>query len=166
MTSIVYLCTPPSVERLTPVYSFLISKHFCRTVSFTGWDQIQTIDSLLRKGGYKAAITTELRRSIKLTRYQSEEVSASYGDYVGQRCQQRPPDARLEPRPAARRGLGIHGCRASNYLGSKCTYSDDVRRREPFYRPRNAFRSTSASQNYVQSASSKYVRRSCLITII
>uniref|UniRef100_A0A1E1VXJ0 AMMECR1 domain-containing protein n=1 Tax=Pectinophora gossypiella TaxID=13191 RepID=A0A1E1VXJ0_PECGO len=51
-----------------------------------GWDQIQTIDSLLRKGGYKAAITAELRRSIKLTRYQSEEVSASYGDYISQRC--------------------------------------------------------------------------------
>ncbi|XP_045768610.1 uncharacterized protein CG5902 [Maniola jurtina] len=51
-----------------------------------GWDQIQTIDSLLRKGGYKAAITTDLRRSIKLTRYQSEEVSASYNDYINQRC--------------------------------------------------------------------------------
>lgn len=53
---------------------------------FTGWDQIQTIDSLLRKGGYKAAITADLRRSIKLTRYQSEEVSASYTDYVNRRC--------------------------------------------------------------------------------
>ncbi|XP_004924718.1 uncharacterized protein CG5902 [Bombyx mandarina] len=51
-----------------------------------GWDQIQTIDSLLRKGGYKAAITADLRRSIKLTRYQSEEVSASYTDYVNRRC--------------------------------------------------------------------------------
>ncbi|XP_026315650.1 uncharacterized protein CG5902 [Hyposmocoma kahamanoa] len=57
-----------------------------QVASEQGWDQIQTIDSLLRKGGYKAAITTELRRSIKLTRYQSEEVSASYGEYVSQRC--------------------------------------------------------------------------------
>ncbi|CAH0714138.1 unnamed protein product, partial [Brenthis ino] len=51
-----------------------------------GWDQIQTIDSLLRKGGYKATITADMRRSIKLTRYQSEEVSASYNDYINQRC--------------------------------------------------------------------------------
>ncbi|CAF4846315.1 unnamed protein product [Pieris macdunnoughi] len=51
-----------------------------------GWDQIQTIDSLLRKGGYKAAITADMRRSIKLTRYQSEEISASYNDYINQRC--------------------------------------------------------------------------------
>lgn len=35
----------------------------------TGWDHIQTIDSLLRKGGYKAPITNEFRKTIKLTRY-------------------------------------------------------------------------------------------------
>ncbi|XP_039751711.1 uncharacterized protein CG5902 isoform X2 [Pararge aegeria] len=51
-----------------------------------GWDQVQTIDSLLRKGGYKAAITSDMRRSIKLTRYQSEEISANYNDYINQRC--------------------------------------------------------------------------------
>ncbi|XP_016053756.1 PREDICTED: AMME syndrome candidate gene 1 protein isoform X3 [Miniopterus natalensis] len=33
-----------------------------------GWDHIQTIDSLLRKGGYKAPITNEFRKTIKLTR--------------------------------------------------------------------------------------------------
>lgn len=47
-----------------------------------GWDQIQTIDSLLRKGGYKASISNELRRSIKLTRYQSEKITVSYQDYM------------------------------------------------------------------------------------
>lgn len=34
-----------------------------------GWDHIQTIDSLLRKGGYKAPITNDFRKTIKLTRY-------------------------------------------------------------------------------------------------
>ncbi|KFQ07610.1 AMERL protein, partial [Haliaeetus albicilla] len=33
------------------------------------WDQIQTIDSLLRKGGFKAPITNDFRKTIKLTRY-------------------------------------------------------------------------------------------------
>lgn len=33
-----------------------------------GWDHVQTIDSLLRKGGYKGPITGETRRSIRLTR--------------------------------------------------------------------------------------------------
>lgn len=46
-----------------------------------GWDQTQTIDSLLRKGGYRAAITPEMRRSIKLTRYTSQECHMTYGEY-------------------------------------------------------------------------------------
>uniref|UniRef100_T1GS44 AMMECR1 domain-containing protein n=1 Tax=Megaselia scalaris TaxID=36166 RepID=T1GS44_MEGSC len=46
-----------------------------------GWDQIQTIDSLLRKGGYKASITPEVRKSIKLTRYRSQEIQMNYNEY-------------------------------------------------------------------------------------
>ncbi|XP_055586296.1 uncharacterized protein CG5902 [Uranotaenia lowii] len=46
-----------------------------------GWDQTQTIDSLLRKGGYRAAITPEMRRSIKLTRYTSQECHMTYNEY-------------------------------------------------------------------------------------
>lgn len=47
------------------------------------WDRIQTIDSLLHKGGYKGIITEEVRRSIKLTRYQSEKITVSYAEYIG-----------------------------------------------------------------------------------
>ncbi|XP_011703059.1 PREDICTED: uncharacterized protein CG5902-like [Wasmannia auropunctata] len=47
-----------------------------------GWDQIQTIDSLLHKGGFKGLVTPDIRRSLKLTRYQSEEVTVSYQDYM------------------------------------------------------------------------------------
>lgn len=46
-----------------------------------GWDQTQTIDSLLRKGGYRASITPEVRRSIKLTRYRSQEIHMTYNEY-------------------------------------------------------------------------------------
>ena len=48
----------------------------------TGWNQIQTIDSLLHKGGYKGLVTPEMRRSVKLTRYQSEKVTVSYQEYM------------------------------------------------------------------------------------
>ncbi|XP_076234124.1 AMMECR1-like protein isoform X1 [Calliopsis andreniformis] len=55
-----------------------------------GWDQIQTIDSLLHKGGYKGLVTPDIRRSLKLTRYQSEKVTVSYQDYMthwhGRKC--------------------------------------------------------------------------------
>lgn len=47
-----------------------------------GWDQIQTIDSLLRKGGFKGAVTPEIRSAIKLTRYKSEKISVTYDEYM------------------------------------------------------------------------------------
>lgn len=47
-----------------------------------GWNKIQTIDSLLRKGGYKGKVTEEFRRTIILTRYQSHKSHASYAEYV------------------------------------------------------------------------------------
>ena len=54
----------------------------------SGWDKIQTIDSLLRKGGFKGAVTADVRRSIRLVRYQSEKVSLNYTDYLNQ-CRMR-----------------------------------------------------------------------------
>ncbi|XP_066496203.1 nuclear protein AMMECR1 [Tiliqua scincoides] len=50
-----------------------------------GWDHIQTIDSLLRKGGYKAPITIDFRKTIKLTRYRSEKMTMSYTEYLAHR---------------------------------------------------------------------------------
>lgn len=53
-----------------------------------GWNHLQTIDSLLRKGGFKGAITNEVRQSINLTRYQSEKITVSYTDYESWRINQ------------------------------------------------------------------------------
>ncbi|XP_060598922.1 nuclear protein AMMECR1-like [Ruditapes philippinarum] len=47
-----------------------------------GWDRVQTIDSLLRKGGYKGPLSNDIRRSIRLTRYRSEKITCSYSDYI------------------------------------------------------------------------------------
>lgn len=52
-------CLPGLVSVLTDL---------CVPVFSSDWDQIQTIDSLLRKGGFKAPITSEFRKTIKLTR--------------------------------------------------------------------------------------------------
>ncbi|XP_077514844.1 nuclear protein AMMECR1 isoform X2 [Amblyomma americanum] len=67
---------------------FLTEKGSKRTATYLpevapeqGWDHVQTIDSLLRKGGYKGSISNDLRKSIHLTRYQSEKVSISYQEY-------------------------------------------------------------------------------------
>ncbi|CDW56126.1 AMME syndrome candidate gene 1 protein [Trichuris trichiura] len=50
-----------------------------------GWDHIQTIDSLLRKGGYKGHITPEFRSGVCLIRFQSEKMTVSYSEYVSLR---------------------------------------------------------------------------------
>ena len=49
---------------------------------FLGWDQIQTIDSLLRKGGFKGQITPATRQAIKLIRYTSEVIDMAYSTYM------------------------------------------------------------------------------------
>ena len=49
---------------------------------FQGWTKIQAIDSLLRKGGFKGTITSEIRNSTKLVRYRSEKVSVHYNEYL------------------------------------------------------------------------------------
>ncbi|XP_074657596.1 uncharacterized protein CG5902-like [Tubulanus polymorphus] len=52
-----------------------------------GWDRVQTIDSLLRKGGYKTTITNDVRHAIKLTRYRSEKMTIGYNEYVARKQQ-------------------------------------------------------------------------------
>ena len=46
------------------------------------WDHTETIDSVLRKGGFKAKITGEIRDAISLTRYQSEKLTKSFNDWM------------------------------------------------------------------------------------
>jgi hypothetical protein len=53
----------------------------CFAVGPPGWDHLEAIDSLLRKGGYRATITDAVRKAIKLTRYQSEKVKLNYADW-------------------------------------------------------------------------------------
>jgi AMME syndrome candidate gene 1 protein len=48
------------------------------------WDHTETIDSLLRKGGYKATITNDLRNQLSVVRYQSEKITRSFNDWLKQ----------------------------------------------------------------------------------
>lgn len=50
-----------------------------------GWNHNQTLDSLLRKGGYRASITNEMRQSVQVTRYRSEKLTLHYNDYIQSR---------------------------------------------------------------------------------
>ncbi|KAK2466408.1 hypothetical protein APHAL10511_002050 [Amanita phalloides] len=47
-----------------------------------GWDKIEAVDSAIRKAGWNGLITEDLRRCIKLRRYQSRKCTVSWDDYV------------------------------------------------------------------------------------
>jgi hypothetical protein len=47
-----------------------------------GWDKIEAIDSAIHKAGYTARITDDLRRSIKLRRYQSRKAQVSWEEFI------------------------------------------------------------------------------------
>ncbi|THV05411.1 hypothetical protein K435DRAFT_816394 [Dendrothele bispora CBS 962.96] len=47
-----------------------------------GWDRIEAIDSAIEKAGWNGSITEDIRRSIKLRRYQSRQCSVTWDDFV------------------------------------------------------------------------------------
>ncbi|KAI0347407.1 alport syndrome [Trametopsis cervina] len=47
-----------------------------------GWDKIETVDSAIRKAGWNGKITEDIRRSVKLRRYQSAMCSVTWEEYV------------------------------------------------------------------------------------
>ncbi|KIY45909.1 hypothetical protein FISHEDRAFT_66693 [Fistulina hepatica ATCC 64428] len=47
-----------------------------------GWDKVEAIDSAVHKAGWSGRITEDLRRSIKLRRYQSRKCTVGWDDYV------------------------------------------------------------------------------------
>ncbi|KAI5124803.1 hypothetical protein M0805_005435 [Coniferiporia weirii] len=46
-----------------------------------GWDKIEAVDSAIHKAGWNGRITEDLRRSVKLRRYQSSKCAVSWKDY-------------------------------------------------------------------------------------
>lgn len=73
------------IEFLNEKGSKRTATYLPEVASEQGWNHIQTIDSLLRKGGYRGNITADTRESIKLTRYQSEKLTVSYQEYKDSR---------------------------------------------------------------------------------
>ncbi|KAF8974734.1 AMMECR1 domain-containing protein [Flammula alnicola] len=52
-----------------------------------GWDKIEAVDSAIHKAGWRGRITEDLRRSIKLERYQSSLCSVTWDEYFQWRKQ-------------------------------------------------------------------------------
>ncbi|GAA5939343.1 uncharacterized protein JCM15063_004492 [Sporobolomyces koalae] len=47
-----------------------------------GWSKVDAVNAAIRKAGYKGAVTDELRRTCKVSRYQSKKVKIAYDEWV------------------------------------------------------------------------------------
>jgi AMMECR1 domain-containing protein len=47
-----------------------------------GWDKIEAVDSAIHKAGWSGRITEEIRRSVKLRRYQSKACTVTWHEFV------------------------------------------------------------------------------------
>jgi AMMECR1 domain-containing protein len=50
-----------------------------------GWDKIEAVDSAIQKAGWNGTITEDIRRSVKLRRYQSRQHTVEWEEYVAWR---------------------------------------------------------------------------------
>lgn len=72
-----------------------------------GWNHVETLDNLIRKGGFRGPISEEMRLKVNVVRFQSEKVHMSHQEYLAYKaiygdngiCEQN-----------GRRGL-FHSCR-------------------------------------------------------
>jgi len=47
-----------------------------------GWSKEECVDSLIRKAGYKLAISPKLRQMLRVTRYEGSKSNVSYAQYA------------------------------------------------------------------------------------
>jgi AMME syndrome candidate gene 1 protein len=47
-----------------------------------GWDVATTVDSLIRKAGFRGRITAEVKEALQCTRYQTSKIKVTFEDYV------------------------------------------------------------------------------------
>ena len=47
-----------------------------------GWDKIEAIDSAINKAGWNGRITEDIRRSVKLRRYQAKKCAVTWEEYI------------------------------------------------------------------------------------
>jgi len=71
----------PSLPRYTSKRSFSAT-YLPEVMPEQGWDKIEAIDSAIHKAGWDGRITEDLRRTIKLRRYQSSKCVVGWDEYV------------------------------------------------------------------------------------
>jgi len=47
-----------------------------------GWNKVEAVDSAIQKAGWHSTVTEDIRRSVKLRRYQSKMCTVDWDEYV------------------------------------------------------------------------------------
>lgn len=76
------LSSSTSISARRPYKHTLTATYLPQIAPEQGWDKLETIDSAIRKAGWNGKITDDLRRSIKLRRYQSAKCTVGWEEYV------------------------------------------------------------------------------------
>ncbi|KAB5592218.1 hypothetical protein CTheo_4369 [Ceratobasidium theobromae] len=74
-----------SLARLPGRQRRLTATYLPDVIPAQGWTKQEAVDSALRKAGFDGRITEEVRRAVKLRRYQSSVCSARWEEYWGWR---------------------------------------------------------------------------------
>ncbi|KAG5645751.1 hypothetical protein DXG03_005288 [Asterophora parasitica] len=81
------LSSSPYLPRVTSKQTFSAT-YLPDVIPDQGWDKIEAVDSAINKAGWNGRITEDLRRSIKLRRYQSKACTVSWDEYIQWRTSQ------------------------------------------------------------------------------
>ncbi|KAG7096678.1 hypothetical protein E1B28_004092 [Marasmius oreades] len=72
------------LPRLTRKQNFTAT-YLPEVIPEQGWDKVEAVDSAIQKAGWNGTITEDIRRSVKLRRYQSSQCVIDWDDYLSWR---------------------------------------------------------------------------------
>jgi uncharacterized protein (TIGR00296 family) len=75
------LSSSPYLPRITSRQSFSAT-YLPDVIPEQGWDKIEAVDSAINKAGWNGRITEDVRRSVKLRRYQSKTCAVTWEEYI------------------------------------------------------------------------------------
>ena len=81
----IYITFPPPTSSSSTSPRLFTATYLPEVAQSQGWSLTETLDSLIRKAGFKGPITRDLYESIDLTRYQSSKVEVTYPEFLAWR---------------------------------------------------------------------------------
>jgi len=82
------LSSTPNLPRVTSRQTFSAT-YLPDVIPEQGWDKVEAVESAIQKAGWTGHITEDIRRSVKLRRYQSRVCTVGWAEYVKWRTQQK-----------------------------------------------------------------------------